>query len=142
MSVKLCPACTRDQDPRGWSACFYCRELNQQWVPSPQIPQHVAGLSRAGADHVAALRCGSPDVDVTWLALDGAVTMYREAEDEQAVAARDLSVTHVDRVMLRLIRVLDDANAGRDAPHVKGWRALAREAIQLGAAVVDEEVSA
>lgn len=138
MSVKLCPSCTRDPDPRGWSACFYCRELNQSWVPSPQIPQHVAGLARAVSDHVAALRCGSPDVDVTWLALEGAVTVYREA-DAPPAAPLDLSASHVDRVMLRLMRVFDAQSVGREAPHVDGWRALAREAIQIGAVDADEE---
>jgi hypothetical protein len=29
MSNFICPACLRDPDPRGWSACFDCRELRR-----------------------------------------------------------------------------------------------------------------
>lgn len=53
--------------------------------PAPltaRIPQHVAGLARAVDDHVDALRRGSPDADMTWLALGGAVTMYQKVEDQ------------------------------------------------------------
>ena len=142
MSDKRCRFCTRDPDPRGPSVCFYCRELNAPRVPSPRIPQHVAGLARAVDEHVVALRCESPDVYMTELALGGAVFMYCVVEelDEQAVVSRDLSDTHVDRVMLRLIRAFDAESVGRETPHMDGWRALAREAIRIGAVAVDEEV--
>jgi len=46
MSRKLCPACTRDPDPRGWSACFDCRELNRPW-PEPDLSDaHVDRVAR------------------------------------------------------------------------------------------------
>jgi hypothetical protein len=62
----------------------------------------------------------------------------------------DLSGAHVDRVARRLFRAFDDANQGREPLHdfdvmteckyddryvVENWRALAREAIRLGAVV-------
>lgn len=89
MSDKRCPACMRDPDPRGWSACFDCRELNADRVLPPRFPQHVAGLARAVDDYVAAFRAmarfpNDPDIcgNVTLceLALDGAVAIYREAQ--------------------------------------------------------------
>ena len=78
--MKRCPDCERDPDPRGSSACFFCRELNRIDVPSPRIPWHVAGLYRAVNDYAAALRCGHPDADVLKIALDGAVSIYHDAE--------------------------------------------------------------
>lgn len=66
----------------------------------------------------------------------------------------DLSDAHVDRVARRLFRAFDDASRGREPLHdfdvmaeceyegrpiVDNWRALAREAIQLGAVVRVEE---
>jgi len=64
--------------------------------------------------------------------------------------APDLADAHVDRVARRLYRAFDDANQGREPLHdfdvmaqceyegrpvVDNWRALAREAIRLGAIV-------
>jgi hypothetical protein len=69
--------------------------------------------------------------------------------------ALNLSDAHVDRVARRLFRAFDDANRGREPLHdfdvmtkceyegrpvIDNWRALAREAIQLGAVVAVEEV--
>jgi hypothetical protein len=45
-SVKICPACAIDPDPRGWSACASCRELNRG---APIFPD----LSDAHVDRVA-----------------------------------------------------------------------------------------
>jgi hypothetical protein len=123
------------------------------YVPSPRIPQYVAGLWRSVGDHVAALRCGSPDIDVTGLALDGAVAIYREAE--RAEKEPDLSDAHVDRVARQLYRTFDAKNRAEDPQHdftrmlreyvvwrpiVEQWRAVAREAIRLGAVIAVEEV--
>lgn len=62
----------------------------------------------------------------------------------------DLSSAHVDRVARRLFRAFDDVNQGHEPLHdfdvmaeceyddrlvVDKWRALAREAIRLGAVV-------
>jgi len=95
--MRLCPDCERDPDPRGWSACAACRELNRD---QPRFP--------------------------------------------------DLSDAHIDRVARRLYRAFDDASWGREPLHdfdvmsecewqgrpvVDNWRALAREAIRLGAVV-------
>ena len=77
--MKRCPDCERDPDPRGPSACFFCRELNRVDVPSPRIPWHVAGLYRVN-DYAAALRCGHPDTDLLKIVLDGAVSVYHDAE--------------------------------------------------------------
>lgn len=86
--MRICPACTIDPDPRGWSACAACRELNRG---APIFP--------------------------------------------------DLSDEHVNRLARHLFRAFDDANTGREPLHdfdvmddrQPNWRALAREAIRLGA---------
>ena len=64
----------------------------------------------------------------------------------------DFSDAHVDRVARRLYRAFDDASQGREPLHdfdvmaqceyegrpvIDNWRALAREAIQLGAVVAE-----
>lgn len=66
--------------------------------------------------------------------------------------APDLSEAHVDRVARRLYRAFDDANRGarplhdfdtmaqrvyESRPVIDNWRALAREAIRLGANVLE-----
>ena len=78
--MKVCPDCERDPDPRGPSACFFCRELNRGDVPSPHVPWHVAGLYRAVNDYITALRCGHSDIDILKITLDGAVAVYHDAE--------------------------------------------------------------
>lgn len=90
MSVKLCPACQRDPDPRGWSACADCRELNARRVIPRVIEQHVAGLSRAIDDYITAVRLGSDDVWVCKLALHGAVEAYYQVErlGDDSIGAR------------------------------------------------------
>jgi hypothetical protein len=44
--MRTCPACTRDPDPRGPSACGACRELNRG-------ASHFPDLSDAHVDRVA-----------------------------------------------------------------------------------------
>jgi hypothetical protein len=80
VSWRLCPACERDPDPRGPSACSDCRELNTKRRVPHGIEQHVAGLSRAVDDYVTAVRLGSDDAWVCKLALHGAVEAYYKAE--------------------------------------------------------------
>lgn len=120
MSGKLCPACTRDPDPRGPSACYMCREL-----------KYVAACA---GDH----------------------PVLGERALNRLLPAPDLSGAHVDRVARRLFRAFDDANQGHeplhdfdvmaqceyeDRPVIDNWRALAREAIRLGAVITVEEVA-
>ena len=123
-SEKLCPACTLDPDPRGLpSACFDCRELNRVLAAIPATV-HVEQLGSMGT------RFARP--------------------------VHDLSDVHVDRVARRLFRAFDNANKGREPLHdfdvmaqceydgrqvIDNWRALALEAILLGAVVTAEEVS-
>ncbi len=64
--------------------------------------------------------------------------------------APDLSDAHVDRMARHLFRAFDDVNIGHEPLHDfdvvdecgrgNHWRALAREAIRLGAIVPIEEV--
>lgn len=144
-----CRACQADPDPRGWSACYECREINTRRMLPPETLQSVAGLYRAIEDHVAAIRRGDAhDVGLTELALRGGIAAYLRP------SGLDLSDAHVDRVARRLYRAFDDASKGKEPLHdfdvmaacdydgqpvIENWRALARAAIQLGAVVDDEE---
>lgn len=141
LDMLRCRACQIDPDPRGWSACYECREINMRRVLPIEILQDVAGLYRAIEDHVAAIRRGDEhDVALTELALRGGIAAYLRPNGP------DLSDAHVDRVARRLCRAFDDANRGKETPRdvavltqsAYHWRALAREAIQLGA-IAEEE---
>ena len=100
-----------------------------------QAAEHVAGLYRAVCDHVEAIRRGaSQDVVLTEMALAGAISAYLRHD------VVDLSAVHVLRIACRLARahdVTNIANNGRDPD--ASWRALAREAIRLGAVVPKED---
>jgi hypothetical protein len=140
-----CSACQTDPDPRGWSACYECREINIRRVLPEGVLQSVAGLYRAIEDHVAAIRrCDEHDVALTELALRGGIAAYLRPDGP------DLSDAHVDRVARRLYRAFDDASEGHEPLHdfdvmaeceydgqpvIDKWRALARAAIQIGAIV-------
>jgi hypothetical protein len=77
---KLCPACVRDPDPRGPSACFDCRELNTTRVVPRDLPPHVVKLAFAIDNYVVAVRLDTDDVLGAKLALDGAVAAYSAIE--------------------------------------------------------------
>jgi hypothetical protein len=76
----MCPACVRDPDPRGPSACFDCRELNTKRLVPRDLPPHVVKLAFAIDDYVVAVRLGTGDVLIAKITLDGAVAAYSAAE--------------------------------------------------------------
>jgi len=149
MNWKLCSKCALDPDPRGPSACHDCREINTPRGVPVEAVQRAAGLYRAIQDHVAAIRVGDLHaLALTELALDGAVSMYRQPDGP------DMSDAHVDRIARRLYRAFDDASRGKEPLHdfdvmaqcayegrpvIDNWRALARAAIQIGAVIPEED---
>lgn len=125
MNWKRCPRCTRDPDPRGPSACYDCREINTRREMPVQATTRLGELFRAVEDHHVALRFGEAhDAALTKRALDGAVEAYLRPEGP------DFSEEHIHRVAGRLFRGCEWR---------ENWRALAHEAIQLGAVVRADE---